>query len=123
MTNKKLKLPVLFIFLIFSITSYCQFRAKEINWTPDGAAYLKLKDGNIIKTDVKTNTETVIVKKEQLIPAGTEKSLSFKIYSFSPDYKTLLIFTNTAKVWRYNTRGDYWILDVSSNQLTQLVLC
>ena len=68
MTNKKLKLPVLFIFLIFSITSFCQFRAKEINWTPDGTAYLKLKDGNIIKTDVKTNTESVIVKKEQLIP-------------------------------------------------------
>jgi dipeptidyl-peptidase-4 len=120
MTNKKLKLPILFIFLIFSSTSYCQFRAKEINWTPDGAAYLKLKDGNIIKTDVKTNAETVIVKKEQLVPTGTEKPLPFKIYSFSPDFKTLLIFTNTAKVWRYNTRGDYWILDVLSNQLTQL---
>ena len=120
MTNKKLKLPVLFIFLIFSITSYCQFRAKEINWTPDGAAYLKLNDGNIIKTDVRTNAETVIVKKEQLVPTGTEKPLPFKIYSFSPDFKTLLIFTNTAKVWRYNTRGDYWLLDVSSTQLTQL---
>ncbi len=31
-----------------------------------------------------------------------------------------MIFTNTAKVWRYHTRGDYWILDVMSNQLTQL---
>ncbi len=120
MINKKLSFYLLFIFLIFSITSFGQFRAKEINWTPDGTAYLKLKDGNIVKTDVKTNTESVIVKKEQLIPNGAENPLTFNIYSFSPDYKTLLIFTNTAKVWRYHTRGDYWILDITSNQLTQL---
>jgi dipeptidyl-peptidase 4 len=120
MSNKKLKLPVLIIFLIFSITTFSQFRAKEINWTSDGTAYLKLKEGNIVKTDVKTNVETIVVKKEQLIPSGAETPLSFKIYSFSPDYKTLLIFTNTAKVWRYHTRGDYWILNVSNNQLIQL---
>ena len=83
-------------------------------------AYLTIKDGNIIKTDVKTNNETILVKKEQLIPAGAEKPLAFNIYSFSPDYKTLLIFTNTAKVWRYHTRGDYWVLNLATNQLTQL---
>lgn len=114
------KFSVLFIFLFFSITSFSQFRPKEINWTTDGTAYLELRDGNIVKTDLKTNTETIIVKKEQLVPNGAEKPLLLDIYSFSPDYKTLLIFTNTAKVWRYHTRGDYWILDVPSGQLTQL---
>ena len=120
MANKKLKFSVLFIFLIFSIPSFCQFRAKDINWTPDGTAYLKLKEGNIVKTDVKTNIESIVVKKEQLIPTGSNNPLSFDIYSFSPDNKTLLLFTNTAKVWRYNTRGDYWTFDLPSNQLTQL---
>jgi len=120
MANKKLKLSVLVIFLIFSLNSFCQFRAKEINWTLDGTAYLKIKDSNIVKTEVKTNNESIIVKKEQLIPSGTDHPLSFNIYSFSKDNKTLLIFTNTAKVWRYHTRGDYWILNLSTNQLTQL---
>jgi dipeptidyl-peptidase-4 len=120
MANKKLKLSVLIILLISSLTTFCQFHAKEIDWTSDGTAYLKLKEGNIVKTDIKTNNETIIVKKEQLIPQGSNEPLSFNIYSFSPDYKTLLIFTNTAKVWRYHTRGDYWILDVANNQLTQL---
>ena len=120
MTDKQRKFSVLFIFLFFSITSFSQFRAKEINWTADGTAYLELKDGNIVRTDLKTNEETIIVKREQLVPNGTENPLSFNIYSFSRGYKTLLIFTNTAKVWRYHTRGDYWILDVSSGQLTQL---
>jgi len=120
MSTIKLKFSCLVIFLFISISLFSQFRAKEINWTPDGNAYLQLKDGNIVRTDVKTNDETTIVKREQLIPTGSDSPLSFNIYSFSPDYKTLLIFTNTAKVWRYHTRGDYWILDVASNQLTQL---
>ncbi|TFG42753.1 MAG: S9 family peptidase, partial [Gemmatimonadales bacterium] len=32
----------------------------------------------------------------------------------------LMIFTNTEKVWRQNTRGDYWVLDRSSGALRQL---
>jgi dipeptidyl-peptidase-4 len=79
-----------------------------------------MKEGNIIKTDLKNSDETILVKREQLIPAGEEKPLSFKSYTFSPDYKNLLVFTNTAKVWRYHTRGDYWLLNLASNQLFQL---
>ncbi|MCA9125371.1 MAG: DPP IV N-terminal domain-containing protein, partial [Planctomycetales bacterium] len=36
------------------------------------------------------------------------------------DNSKLLIFTNTRKVWRYHTRGDYWVLDLMSGDLTQL---
>ena len=114
------KLFLLIIFSLNAVLSFSQFRAKEINWTPNGTAYLKISQGNIVRTDVLTNNETVIVKKEQLIPKGSETPLAFNIYSFTPDYKKLLVFTNTAKVWRYHTRGDYWILDVASNQLVQL---
>src|SRR5690606_34976388 len=41
-------------------------------------------------------------------------------YSFSPDYQRVLIFTNTARVWRYNTRGDYWVYDANHKKLWQL---
>jgi dipeptidyl-peptidase-4 len=62
----------------------------------------------------------VLVKQEQLIPTGKSEPLSFSIYTFSQSKKKLLIYTNTAKVWRYNTRGDYWVLDIPSNKLVQL---
>jgi dipeptidyl-peptidase-4 len=35
-------------------------------------------------------------------------------YEWSQDQQRLLIFTNTRKVWRRNTRGDYWVLDMKS---------
>ncbi|MEO8412401.1 MAG: DPP IV N-terminal domain-containing protein [Ginsengibacter sp.] len=120
MINKRNRFFILIILICLSFTSYPQFRAKEINWTPGGIAYLKIDEGNIVKTDVKTHKETIVVEKQQLVPSGSESPLSFTIYSFSPGYKTLLIFANTAKVWRYNTRGDYWVLDVVSGKLTQL---
>jgi len=91
-----------------------------INWTADGLAYTRFKEGNLIRVDPKTEGETILVKKEQLIPAGASTALSAQSYQFSPDNKKLLLFTNTAKVWRYRTRGDYWVLDLNNNSLRQL---
>ncbi|MEO6820511.1 MAG: S9 family peptidase, partial [Ginsengibacter sp.] len=111
---------VVIIFTLCAMPVFSQYSAKEINWTADGNAYLEIRGGSIVKVELPAGKVSTIVSKEQLIPKGADKPLSFGIYSFSPDYKTLLIFTNTAKVWRYNTRGDYWILDVASGRLVQL---
>ena len=120
MTGKPRRILILIFFSICTFVSFSQFKPQEINWTPDGNSTLSIKDGNIVKTDLKNFDETIFIKREQLIPSGSSQPLSFKIYSFSPDYKSLLIYTNTAKVWRYNTRGDYWLLNLTTNQLTRL---
>jgi dipeptidyl-peptidase-4 len=115
------KRSVLFIITIaISLISFSQFTPKEVNWTADGNGFTDFKNGNIVKTDLATFSETILVKKEQLIPIGNTKPLEFNIYNFSADNSKLLIYTNTAKVWRYNTRGDYWVLDIPSNKLIQL---
>ena len=108
------------ITFIISFTSFAQFKPKEVNWTADGNGLTEFKNGDLVKTDLKTYAETILVKKEHFIPAGKTTPLSFNIYNFSADNTKLLIYTNTAKVWRYNTRGDYWVLDIPSNKLIQL---
>lgn len=110
----------IFIFAIITVTSYSQFRPKQVYWTNDGNSILSQEDGNIYKIDVKDGSKTIFVDRKLLIPAGESIPLDFKIYSFSPDYKMLLIFTNTVKVWRYHTRGDYWVLNLANNQLSRL---
>ncbi|MDQ2720121.1 MAG: S9 family peptidase [Bacteroidota bacterium] len=112
------RISILIIFLIGASTCFSQFN--HINWTTDGNSTLSKKEGNIVKTDLKTNKGIVLVKRDQLIPAGKDNPLSFNNFSFSTDYTKLLMFTNTARVWRYNTRGDYWILNLTNNHLTQL---
>jgi dipeptidyl-peptidase-4 len=34
-------------------------------------------------------------------------------YEWSPDGRRLLVFANAQRVWRLNTRGDYWVLDAA----------
>lgn len=75
---------------------------------------------DIVSNDIKTGKKTVLVRAEQLIPEGASKPLNVSSYTWSTDRSKLLIFTNTARVWRYNTRGDYWVLDLKTDKLTQL---
>lgn len=120
MRSKTQRYLLVAIFVFSSFFSYSQFRPKPIYWTDDGIGYLTINSGNIVRNDIASGKETTLVTAKELTPEGKDKPLSFDIYSFSPDGHRLLIFTNTAKVWRYNTRGDYWIYDNTTRKLTQL---
>ena len=55
-----------------------------------------------------------------LVPLGQKKALALRSYSFSSDGKKMLVYTNTKRVWREDTRGDYWVLELSGKTLRQL---
>jgi dipeptidyl-peptidase-4 len=57
---------------------------------------------------------------EKLIPDGKSKPLSIQGHAWSRDRKKLLIFTNSKRVWRTNTRGDYWVLNLKKWKLQKL---
>ena len=61
-----------------------------------------------------------MVDAANLIPAGESSPLSVQGHSWSANHNLLLIYTNSKRVWRNNTRGDYWVLDRSARQLRQL---
>ncbi len=111
--------PVKIIVLVVCTIQFA-FAQRDIKWMADGNAYMTKKNGGIIKVDPQTDAETVLVKQDQLMPAGASKALVPQSYSFSNDYTRVLIFTNTVKVWRLRTRGDYWLLDITANKLTQM---
>eukprot|EP01043_Picozoa_sp_COSAG02_P009322 COSAG02_NODE_314_length_24915_cov_18.575596_22_plen_526_part_00 len=66
----------------------------------------------LVAYDVRTLARTVLATAAQLTPAGHQRALTVANYSWSADGTKLLIFTNTRKVWRTNTRGDYYWLDI-----------
>ena len=59
---------------------------------------------------VSPEAEEVLVPSDLLRPTPTDKPLEIEAYEWSADRSKLLIFTNTRRVWRLNTRGDYWVL-------------
>jgi dipeptidyl-peptidase-4 len=94
---------------------------------PDGSGYLRLeaaKDStggrDIVCYHARTGSREVLVPAAQLIPPGESSPLRIDGYAFSEDRSLLLIYTNCKRVWRQNTRGDYWVLDRTSRELRKL---
>jgi len=92
----------------------------KMTWSADGNSFYENEDGAIIKYTVKDLSRDILVPARLLIPAGRTKALDIKNFFFSSDFKKLLIYTNAKKVWRYETRGDYWIFNFSDSTLKQL---
>jgi dipeptidyl-peptidase-4 len=98
----------------------------QLAWQRDGEFYTILEPAakgrgtEIVGYDTASGKRTVLVSAAQLTPAGAREPLAIDGYAWSKDQKKLLIFTNSKKVWRLNTRGDYWIFDEVSGKLTKL---
>jgi dipeptidyl-peptidase-4 len=97
-------------------------------WFGEGEFYTLLERSDsirggmeIVKYDTKSgDREEVLIAAYDLIPDGSESPLHIADYQWSSDLSKLMLFTNTQRVWRTNTRGDYWVFDVSTKKLNQL---
>ena len=96
-------------------------------WIENGTAYTAVERSptrrggvDIVRYVTATGDRGVYVAAEQLVPPGDSQPLAFDDYAWSADGKQLLLFTNTERVWRQNTRGDYWVLNRSTGALRKL---
>lgn len=98
---------------------------RAIQWIEGGDAYVIIEksssvDGadELVRYESKSQDRSVYVPGDKLI---TDKgSLAVESFSLSPDGTKVLIFTNSSRVWRSNTKGDYWVYDLPSKKLSQV---
>jgi dipeptidyl-peptidase-4 len=88
-------------------------------WRPGVEAYTRLEPSStgapeLVQYDAESGRREVLLPASRLVPAGATTPLAVEDYDWSPDGKRLLLFTNSARVWRQNTRGDYWLIDLAS---------
>src|SRR2546428_4080611 len=141
-------LAILLVLLLSALAAYAQQPAKQtepglltlesvftyraqtldaLQWQEDGSGYLVLEPSpgkenalNIVRYDATSGDKTILVPAERLLPTGASSPLVVEHFDLSPDAQKLLLFTNTARVWRSNTRGDYWVFDLKSGKLQKL---
>ncbi len=116
---KTVKCFILFISFFFLIKVNAQ-PPHGIHWSADGNSYYENGDEGIVKYQMPSFTKTVIATTQQLTPKDSSHALKVRNFFFSDDGKKILIYTNSKKVWRYDTRGDYWVLNTSDNSLKQI---
>ena len=142
--NHKFSFGLIFFLVVFSSNSnFAQtkkltlediysnnlYRAKgfgPVRWMKDNKGYSTIenssdaKGSDIVVYDAASGARNILVNAKQLIPSGASKPLSVDNYIWSDDNSKLLVFTNTRKVWRQNSRGDYWVLNLANGKLKQL---
>ncbi len=139
MRHRILLIPILLLLLVpafaqqdpslLTLDSIFTYRTRSlgpVQWQSDGSGYLALepsitkKDAvDIVRYDALTGDRTIKVAAEKLTPTGGVP-LAIDEFYFTSDEQKVLIFTNTARVWRSNTRGDYWVLDLKTGSLHKL---
>jgi len=111
---------------IFAAREFAPESFGPARWIEGGAAYTTLEraaDGagrDIVRYDTASARREIFVPAARLVSPGAKAPLHIADYAWSPDGWRLLVFTNTARVWRTNSRGDYWVLDRRTWQLRRL---
>jgi dipeptidyl-peptidase 4 len=110
---------------IFKDRAYEPPKWGPAHWLSDGSGYTVVENqsgagSEIVRYDGITGARTVLVSSSHLVPPGAKRPLDIQDYALSPDGRRVLIFTNTQKVWRENTRGDYWVAEIGSGKLKKL---
>ena len=110
-----------FKMLLFICFISCSFTvAAQVNWTNNGDSYFKLEQNQLVTYTLPSKEVKTVISKAQLTPQGKSEPLEVAHFTFSEDQQKVLLFTNTKRVWRLNTKGDYWVFNFKTNTLTQL---
>ena len=100
---------------IYGRNEYAPDAFGPVLWIDNGSRYVTIDQAGLTAHDTASGATTLLATAAELRPAGAIASASF-----SSDASQVLLFTNTRKVWRLNTRGDYWVLDLRTRRLRQI---
>ncbi|HLJ90872.1 MAG TPA: DPP IV N-terminal domain-containing protein [Candidatus Angelobacter sp.] len=97
------------------------------SWFNGGQSYITMEPtagghgSDLVKYDTATGmNREVLITAAQLTPEGAKEPLRIAELSWSKDNQRLLVFTNTRRVWRTDSRGDYWFVDRTNGKLKKL---
>src|SRR5947207_15740976 len=94
----------------------------DLSWMKDGTAYTTIDEdasGNtdLYRVDAVTGAKRLLVRGADLVPAGGGHPVTIEEYRFSGDASKLLVFTNSVRVWRENTKGTFFVWDLAARRL------
>jgi len=116
----QLKSFLVFSLLLLTMQQAANAQRGKLHWSNDGSHfYLQTPRGVIEQDALDTGKKTFLLTREMLTPPG-KKPIAVASFTLSTDGQKVLIFTNTKRVWRYNTRGDYWVYDTKAQTLKQI---
>lgn len=114
------KLFIAVVAVVFLGTNIAKAQRGSINWTKDGNSYYQNIGGEIVTIALPKNDRKTVISRELLTPANSSNPLAVRSFQLTDDGSKALIYTNTKRVWRQDSRGDYWVADIKNSTLKQI---
>src|SRR5213594_1971028 len=94
----------------------------DLAWMKDGKAYTTVEPDasgstDLYRVDALSGARQLVLRGADLTASGARKPIAIEEYRFSGDGTKLLIFTNSARVWRQNTKGTFFVWDFNARRL------
>jgi dipeptidyl-peptidase 4 len=115
---------------VLTLNNLFTFRTQfpnALKWEADGKGYLALEPAaakgdaqDIVRYDAASGQRSILIAADKLMPSGAATPLVVEEFEVSPDKTKVLLFTNSERVWRSNTRGDYWVFELATGKLQKL---
>ena len=99
--------------MIFGGTELTPEALPEMAWSPDGDRLTFISTDSdsttdLVALDLSSGEQQIVVDGSTLIAPGERMPIAIEAYQWSPDARTLLIYTRSERVWRDNTKGVYF---------------
>ena len=118
--TKTIKQQILFVlFICLTSSAFAQW-GQGTYWTLDGNQIMEADGSKIVAVDAKDQSKQTTIISEAMLTPVNGKPLNVVRFAFSDDNQKVLINTNTKKVWRYDTKGDFWVYDTQAKSLKQI---
>jgi dipeptidyl-peptidase 4 len=109
---------------IFNSDEFSMEYAGRTVWIENGKAFLKIEPSStpgatdLVRYDIASRTRSLYLD-GSLLKTGSD-IIPIESYTLSDDGSRILVFTNSSRVWRSNTKGDYWVFDRTTGTLKKL---
>lgn len=104
---------------------FAQEPGPSVHWLKDGRSYLDTRPAaggkgvDIVRVDLATGAATVLAPASALVDADG-KPIEVEDIQLSADESKALLFHNSVRVWRTNTRGVYHVIDFATKKVTPI---
>lgn len=112
---------------MFNSSDFRQEYLGPIQWIENGEAYIKKepsklleKEKDLVRYSSNSEKKEIWISAPSLIPKGQSSPINVEQFSLTPDQKKVILFTNSKRVWRSNTKGDFWVFDLKTKELRRL---
>ena len=112
---------------IFRRGDFASAPVPDVHWMRDGASYIELRPAaggtgtDIVRVNVATGATTVLAPAAALVDENGQR-IDVEDLQLSRDESKALLFHNSVRVWRTNTRGVYHVLDFATKKVTPVAV-